>query len=958
VRSRGEGASYVAWSLDSVIGLGAVAAASHHTGTVEELLTRVASDAAHGLTAAEAQTRLARDGKNELPEPPRPSRLRQFFQQFLNPIVLTLIAAAVIAVVNGASNGQETFLVRYGDAIAIILIVALNAVLGYYQERRAEAALDALQKMQTPFARVRRDDTVAMIAASELVVGDVLELEAGDAVPADARLLQTIHLAAQEGALTGESLPVGKDARAELDQDAPLADRSNMLFVGTILVRGKGRAMVVATAQKTELGKISALMLAPREGKTPLEEKLERFGKRVLWVCLALSALLFGWGMLSPHFLGTPSRAWHDLLLEAVSLAVAAIPEGLPAITTITLALGMQRMAKRGAIIRKLAAVETLGSATVICTDKTGTLTQNEMTVREVYCAGVTYEVTGTGYDPKGEIVHPNGTKIDVVSGALHDLCATIALCNNATLEQSAEGSWKTVGDPTEGALLTLAAKAGVPRESVAPSHQVVKELPFDSDRKRMTIVTLDELGREVVHTKGSADVLLPLCSVRQDEDGTVALDDATRTEILREAERMAGDSLRVLAVARRELAQNLPGTDGKPPESGRPSVEIERALTFLGLVGMIDPPRVGVKEAVRQSLEAQVGVVMITGDHKLTAMAIAKELGLWSEGAIALTGTELEALSDKDLHTRIDSVRVFARVTAEQKLRIVRAFKACGHVVAMTGDGVNDAPALREAHIGVAMGKDGTDVARQAADMVLADDNFATIVDAVREGRAIWRNIQKFIFFLLSSNAGLLFTVFAASFIPHLKPLRPLMILWINLVTNGLPALALGVDPPDPTQMMEPPRKSHAELLGAREYLGMLVVGLWMGACAMACYMWPWEEAQVGHHARAIAFSLLALSPLFHAFNCRSATASFLVLRPIMSVPLVASVVVSAAIHLIAVLVPSLRTVFATYALTSYEWFVLLGLSASIVPAIEVLKLLQRRGIVASDLGPMSRRA
>jgi P-type Ca2+ transporter type 2C len=938
-----------------VIRLDAVAAASHHTGTVEELLNRVASDPAHGLTAAEAATRLARDGKNELPSPPRPSRLRQFFQQFLNPIVLTLIAAAVIAVVNGASNGHETFLVRYGDAIAIILIVALNAVLGYYQERRAEAALDALQKMQTPFARVRRDDTVAMIAASDLVLGDVLELEAGDAVPADARLLQTINLAAQEGALTGESLPVGKDARAELDKDAPLADRANMLFVGTILVRGKGRAVVVATAQKTELGKISALMQTPRESQTPLEEKLERFGKRVLWVCLALSALLFAWGMLSPRFLGTPVRAWHDLLLEAVSLAVAAIPEGLPAITTITLALGMQRMAKKGAIIRKLAAVETLGSATVICTDKTGTLTQNEMTVREVYCAGVTYDVTGTGYDPTGDIVHPDGKKVAVVGGALNDLCATIALCNNATLEQKPEGGWKTVGDPTEGALLTLAAKAGVPRESVAPSHQVLKELPFDSDRKRMTVVTLDELGREVVHTKGSADVLLPLCSVRQAEDGTIPLDDATRKEILHEAERMAGDSLRVLAVARRELAA---GPDGKPPESGRPSVELEHALTFLGLVGMIDPPRVGVKEAVRQSLEAKVGVVMITGDHKLTAMAIAKELGLWSEGAIALTGAELEDLSDKDLQTRIDSVRVFARVTAEQKLRIVRAFKSRGHVVAMTGDGVNDAPALREAHIGVAMGKDGTDVARQAADMVLADDNFATIVDAVREGRAIWRNIQKFIFFLLSSNAGLLFTVFAASFLPQLRPLRPLMILWINLVTNGLPALALGVDPPDPTQMMEPPRKSNAELLGSREYLGMLVVGLWMGGCAMACYLWPWEESDVPGHARAIAFSLLALSPLFHAFNCRSATASLFALRPLVSLPLVAAVVVSAAIHLVAVLVPSLRTVFATYALTSYEWLVLLGLSASIIPAIEILKVLQRRGVVGSDLGPMSRRA
>jgi Ca2+-transporting ATPase len=407
----------------------------------------------------------------------------------------------------------------------------------------------------------------------------------------------------------------------------------------------------------------------------------------------------------------------------------------------------------------------------------------------------------------------------------------------------------------------------------------------------------------------------------------------------------MSGESLRVLAVARRELAKS-------------DELDLEQRLTFLGLAGMIDPPREGVKEAVRASVEAQVTVVMITGDHKLTAVAIAKELGLWSEGAIALTGQELEKLTDAELQTRIDSVRVFARVTAEQKLRIVRAFKARGHVVAMTGDGVNDAPALREAHIGVAMGRDGTDVARQAADMVLADDNFATIVDAVREGRAIWRNIQKFIFFLLSSNAGLLVTVFAASFVPELPPLRPLMILWINLVTNGLPALALGVDPPDPTQMMEPPRKPTAELLGAREYLGILGVGVWMGACALACYLWPLEEWHTPQRARAIAFSLLALSPLFHAFNCRSPTASIAALRPLVSVPLVIAVVLSAAIHLLAVLVPYLRPVFQTFPLSRHEWLALIALSASIVPVIEILKLLQRLRIVGAELGPMSRRS
>ncbi|MGH7295493.1 MAG: cation-translocating P-type ATPase, partial [Polyangiaceae bacterium] len=618
--------------------------------------------------------------------------------------------------------------------------------------------------------------------------------------------------------------------------DAPLGDRSTMLFVGTSIVRGKGRAVVTATAVHTELGKLSALINRPRDRTTPLEEKLDAFGKRVLWACLALSGLLFLRGYVKG------GRTWHELLLEAVSLAVAAIPEGLPAITTITLALGMQRMARRGAIVRKLAAVETLGAATVICTDKTGTLTQNEMTVRVVYAGGERYHVTGTGYDPRGSILDTIDQRVESPEGPLRDLLATVALCNNAMLQKAAEG-WRVQGDPTEGALLTLAAKGGVPRESVVSSNQVVKELPFDSDRKRMTIVALDEMGREVVHTKGSADVLLPLCAAYETYEGRLPLDVEARRRILHEAEEMSGRALRVLAVARRDLGAHC---DSEPPaehaehDLSRPSTELENRLTFLGLVGMIDPPREGVKEAVRLCAEAHVRAVMITGDHKLTAMAIARELGLWEEDAMALTGAELEKLDGPALDGCIEHVRVFARVTAEQKLRIVEAFKRCGHIVAMTGDGVNDAPALREAHIGVAMGRDGTDVAREAADMVIADDNFATIVDAVREGRAIWRNIQKFIFFLLSSNAGLLVAVFAVSFFTSLDPLTPLMILWINLVTNGLPALALGVDPPDPMQMQEPPRKRTGSLLGVRDWIGMAFVGAWMGGAAIVCYLVP----------------------------------------------------------------------------------------------------------------------
>jgi P-type Ca2+ transporter type 2C len=837
-----------------------------------------------GLTSEQARARLLAHGPNRLPEPKPPNVLLQLLRQFANPLVLTLLVAAAVATAVGLSGyATGSWWVRFGDAGAILIIVVLNALLGFYQERKAETALAALRRLEVPSARVWRDGERVELPADGLVPGDVIALAAGDAVPADARLVDATELAVDESVLTGESVS------ATRDQGSPL-------YLGTTVVRGKGCAEVFATGAATELGRVGTLLAGAGQEPTPLEQRLRVFGKRILWACLTVSAALFAWG------LARGGRAWHELLLEAVSFAVAAIPEGLPAITTITLALGMQRMARRGAILRKLPAVETLGAATVICSDKTGTLTQNQMTVREVYAGGRRYPVTGEGYAPTGEITGAG-------PGALDTLLQAAVVCNGARLHHE-DGQWKVLGDPTEGALLTLAAKGGQAHDA---NYPVLREIPFDSERKRMTVVA--DVGGVRAFMKGSVDVVLARCALAPGEAAIIQA----------EADRMAAAALRVLAIARSEELG-----DGDP----------EAGLRFLGLVGMLDPPRAGVKEAIAACDRAGIRVVMITGDHRLTAMAIARELGLWRDGDEALTGPELAALPPEQLASRIRRVRVFARTTPEQKLRIVQALKASGEIVAMTGDGVNDAPALREAHIGVAMGRSGTDVARQAADMVLTDDNFATLVDAVREGRAIWRNIQKFIFFLLSSNAGLAVAVFGGALSEAWLPLTPLMILWINLVTNGFPALALGIDPADPALMNEPPRPVDASLTGRRDYLGVLYVGGVMGGLALLLYGLHASEPLL---ARTMAFTLLALSPLAHAASCRSPAGSVFQQRPLVSIPLLVACLVSAGIHLLAILVPGLRAVFRTEALDGHAWLVLAAAAFAVIPAVELAKAISR---------------
>lgn len=886
-----------------------------------DLAARFDVDLRRGLDATEVAARLSREGPNRLPDPPRPSALLRLARQFSSPIVLTLVAAAVVASVVGVRGTSGGVLERFGDAIAIILIVLLNAVLGFVQESKADEAIAALRSMQAPTARVVRDGSVHRVPAEGLVPGDVVELEAGDAVPADCRLIEAASMRVNESSLTGESVPVDKDASRAVGADAVLAERPTMLYTGTIVVGGSASALVVATGTKTELGRIGRLVGGVESEPTPLERHLGVFGRKILWACLAVTLLLLGWG------LARGGRTFTSILLEAVSFAVAIIPEGLPAVTTMTLAVGVQRMARRGAVVRRLAAVETLGSATVICTDKTGTLTRNEMTVREVIAGGIAWSVSGAGYDPTGEIAGLVGT----ARGALERLLVTATLCNDAHVDRTTRRG-QIIGDPTEGALLVLAEKAQVDVDALRGEHSVVSRVPFDAARRRMSVVAVGPGGGSIVHVKGALDVILPLCTSIVRDDRDVVLDDATRASIVGRSEALASRGLRVLAFADHPTG---PAATGASNDAG---------LTFLGVVGMMDPPRDGVAEAVAACARAGVRTVMITGDHAVTATAIARAIGIAGPEHEAISGADLAKLDDAELAARIEQVRVFARVAPEQKLRIVRALAARGHVVAMTGDGVNDAPALREAHIGVAMGRGGTEVARQASDIVLTDDDFTTLVDAIREGRAIYRNIQKFVFFLLSSNAGLALTVFAVSMTGFWPPLTATMILWINLVTNGLPALALGVDPPSADQMGERPRRAGEPLLGRRDLLGLTLVGFVVAGSALVAYsetLCPAGGSAERH--RTVAFFVLSIGPLLHAWSCRSPTQSTFTMRPRLSWPLLGATVVSVALQAL-VLVPALQPVFHAQSLDVHHVVLVAACSVVVLFVVELAKAIDRR--------------
>ncbi|HEY8346928.1 MAG TPA: cation-translocating P-type ATPase [Symbiobacteriaceae bacterium] len=919
-----------------------------HQRPASEILRELGTDPDAGLPLREAQQRLAETGPNLLAAAERPPWWRMLLGQFQDFMVLVLLAATALSYGMG-----ET-----ADAITIVVIVVLNAVLGFVQEYRAEQSLEALKQLAAPTARVRRGGQEMTVPASELVPGDLLLLEAGDRVPADARLLEASSLEVEEAALTGESLPVRKNPAWVGTGDVPLGDRQNMVYMGTTVTRGRGAAVVVATGMQTEMGRIAGLIQEVEDEETPLQRRLEQLGKWLVMACLLVCALVVVTGLMTTSHL--TGEEIGRLILAGVSLAVAAIPEGLPAIVTVALALGVQRMIRRNAIVRKLQAVETLGCATVICSDKTGTLTKNEMMVRAAWAGGRRYQVTGDGYRPVGEFLSESGPVRPSEVPDLAQLLKSAALCCNARLvlpggRRKGEGArgdggtprngWSVEGDPTEGALVVAAAKAGYKPDRLAASYPRLWEVPFESERRRMSVATRWDDGGAMLHVKGAPDTVLELCTHILMDGRVLALTDPLRQQILAENDRMAGDALRVLAVACRPLP-----VEAAPAQTAgidQTAAEWEQRLIFLGLVGMIDPPRPEVKRAVQAATRAGIRTVMITGDHPATALAVARELGIAGPDSSALTGAQLDRMNDTQLEEAVRTTRVFARVSPQHKLRIVRAFKAVGEIVAMTGDGVNDAPAVKEADIGIAMGRTGTDVTKEASAMILSDDNYATIVAAVEEGRGIYDNIRKFIRYLLSCNTGEVLTMFLAAVMRLPLPLLPIQILFVNLVTDGLPAMALGVEPPEPDVMHRPPRRPDegvfARRLGQKILSRGILIGLGtLGAFLVGAFMnapspglAPFADPDVLALARTMALATLVTAQLLHVFDCRSEQRTIWEMGFFGNPWLVAAVASSLAALLLAIYWPPMARVFGTAPLTLPEWIVVLiaaGLGEAVV--------------------------
>jgi Ca2+-transporting ATPase len=907
---------------------------SWHSLDAVDVLDKLVTSIHSGLSSRDAEERLLKHGPNQLTEAPRPTFLMMVLDQLKSFVVLLLIGASIISAILG----------EWIDASAIIAIVVLNTVMGVIQESRAEEALAALKKMAAPEAQVLRDGHRQPVASSKLVPGDIVFLEAGNFVPADLRLIEAVNLRVDEAALTGESVPVQKNAVDILPSNASIGDRKNSAFMGTTVTYGRGKGVVTATGMLTQLGIIATMLQSVEDEETPLQKKLEQLGKTLGWACLIICAVVFAVGWLRG---GDPL----EMFMVAVSLAIAAVPEGLPAIVTISLALGMREMVRRHALIRHLASVETLGSATVICSDKTGTLTQNEMTVTRMWVDGQTISVTGTGYQPKGEFL-AGGQKIKPADfpGMLTALWVA-ALNNDAELEFNQEGQFvRMVGDPTEGALLVAAAKAGGIPSTLNQAYPRDGEIPFDSTRKRMVTVHRIQDPRTddislfkddspcncyVITAKGAPDVGLSLCSYYHpmDDSAPIPLTPEKRAEILAANDALTKDALRVLGLAYKVV-------DVKPEDTCDNGVE--KDLVFVGLIGMIDPARPEVAPALKEAEDAGIRTIMITGDYPNTAQAVAEQITLLKPGGGVLTGKQLDAFDDAAMYAAVKEYSVFARVSPEHKMRIVKALQADNQVVAMTGDGVNDAPAIKMANIGVAMGITGTDVAKETADMVLTDDNYASIVSAVEQGRIIYSNIRKFVYYLISCNMAEILVIFIPTIMGKGSPLQAIQLLWLNLVTDGAPALALGTEKGDPDIMTQKPRPHDEPIINRQMQLGVAIQAVFITAATLGAYF-----IGLGHdetYAQTMAFITLSVSELLRAFTARSEY------YPILKIGLFGNkfmnyaVAASLALILLVLYVPFLNTIFKTVPLGWSEWVRIFPLILVPSVAAELTKTFQRR--------------
>ena len=884
---------------------------SWHVRSLEELQEELDAGL-EGLTGDQAVDRLDRYGPNELRKSGGVSAWNLLWVQFKDVLILILLIAAGLSVLSG--HGVE--------AAAIGAIAAFTVVLGFIQEYRSEKAIEALREMAAPGATVIREGQEQEIPAREVVPGDILLLRTGDKVPADARLIEVVNLQVVEAALTGESLPVEKETGRLENPDLPLGDRTNMVYSGTSVSYGRGKALAVATGMATEFGRIARMLETVDTERTPLQKNLDRVGRILAWVALGVVIAVVGIGVLRGQDL-------IEMAIFGIALAVAVVPEALPAVVTISLALGARRLVRRNALVRRLPVVETLGSTTVICSDKTGTLTRNEMTVRHLLVGEREILVTGTGYRPEGAFRF-EGKDIEPDS-ALKSLLRAGSLASDAHLEQKEEGRehWIVNGDPTEGALVVAAAKAGLEKNELESDYPRKDEIPFSSEAKRMTTFHDGPEG-QIAFSKGAPEIILNACQRRWIQEEEVALDDETRKEILRTARGMAEQGLRVLAASCKANA-------GKN--------DVEQGMTFLGLFGLIDPPRSEAREAIKTCRLAGIRPVMMTGDHPLTARAVAQDLDLLQDGRL-LEGADLEKLSDDDLAAQVREIECYARVSPQHKLRVVEALQKNGESVAMTGDGVNDAPALKKADIGIAMAITGTDVTREAADMTLTDDNFASIVAAVEEGRGIFSNIKKYLMYLLSSNLAEIGLIGTAALAGLPMPLTALQILYLNLATDGLPALALAVDPAEPDLMKRQPREPGEGVFTGPVIFLMSVAGFWIMAVGLTLFLWARKSGHSAEEAMTMTFVCLVLIEFFNAYNFRSDRHSVL-RRPFANGWLNLAVAWEILLLGLIVYVPFLQRIFNTYALTLVDWLFLAGLAFSISPVLELAKWVVRRRMV-----------